>query len=84
MNKGIDYLKSRDTDHDGLLEQYPSNEDWILLSKLVSEDQLHPHAFYEWVNPNTGKGDGAYPFRTGISAIRIAIADILWRKKIAD
>ena len=53
----------------------------ILLSKLASEDEPHPHAFYEWVNPNTGKGDGAYPFRTGISAIRIAIADILWRRQ---
>jgi len=52
----------------------------ILLSKLASENEPHPmHAFYEWVNPNTGKGDGAYPFRTGISAVRIAIADIFWR-----
>ena len=41
----------------------------ILLSKLASENEPHPHAFYEWVNPNTGKGDGAYPFRTGISAL---------------
>jgi glycogen debranching enzyme len=34
-------------------------------------------AFYEWINPTTGKGDGAFPFRTGISTIRIAITDIL-------
>jgi hypothetical protein len=36
-------------------------------------------AFCEWVNPVTGKRGGAFPFRTGISAIRIAIFDILGR-----
>jgi hypothetical protein len=36
-------------------------------------------AFCEWVNPVTGKRGGAFPFRTGISAIRIAILDILGR-----
>jgi hypothetical protein len=51
----------------------------ILLSKLASADQPYPHAFHEWVNPNTRKGDGAYPFRTGVSSVRIAIADIFWR-----
>jgi len=53
----------------------------ILLSKLACDDG-HPelHAFYEWTNPVTGEGSGAYPFRTGITAIRIALADIL--KKI--
>lgn len=30
-------------------------------------------ALYEWVNPIINLGSGAYPFRTGISAIRIAI-----------
>src|SRR5919202_988534 len=49
----------------------------ILLSKLASEGHPHLHAFYEWVNPITDQGSGAYPFRTGITAIRIAIADIL-------
>jgi hypothetical protein len=33
-------------------------------------------AFCEWVNPVTGKRGGAFPFRTGISAVRIAIIDI--------
>ena len=33
--------------------------------------------FYEWINPVTDEGGGAYPFRTGISAVRIAIADII-------
>ena len=51
----------------------------LLMSTLLrgnnsSNDLL---AFYEWINPVTGKGDGAFPFRTGISTIRIAITDIL-------
>jgi glycogen debranching enzyme len=53
----------------------------ILLSKLASEDHPHIHTFYEWINPNTDKGDGAYPFRTGISTVRIAIADIVEKIK---
>jgi hypothetical protein len=32
---------------------------------------------YEWINPITDEGSGSYPFRTGITTIRIAIADIL-------
>jgi hypothetical protein len=50
----------------------------ILLSKLASNDgHPHLHAFYEWINPITDQGSGAYPFRTGITTIRIALADIL-------
>ena len=49
----------------------------ILLSKLASEGHPHIHALYEWVNPITDEGSGSYPFRTGITTIRIAIADIL-------
>jgi hypothetical protein len=49
-----------------------------LLSMLSSNDsQSNTRAFYEWVNPVTDTGSGAHPFRTGISAIRIAIADML-------
>ena len=48
-----------------------------LFSKLASEDHPHIHTFYEWINPITDKAEGAYPFRTGISAVRIAIFDIL-------
>jgi glycogen debranching enzyme len=47
-----------------------------LLSTLTSESNLHMHTFYEWINPITGEGSGAFPFRTGISAVRIAIVDI--------
>lgn len=38
-------------------------------------------AFCEWVNPITGKRGGAFPFRTGISTIRISITDILGQMK---
>ncbi len=48
-----------------------------LLSTLASEGRPHTRAFFEWINPITRKGDGAYPFRTGISGIRIALSDIL-------
>jgi hypothetical protein len=53
----------------------------ILLSKLASEGHPRLHAFYEWINPITDEGSGAYPFRTGITAIRIALADILEKVK---
>jgi hypothetical protein len=49
----------------------------LLLSTLTSESNLHMHTFYEWINPITGEGNGAFPFRTGISAVRIAVVDIL-------
>lgn len=52
----------------------------ILLSKLALEDNnVNILAFYEWVNPTTGKGGGAYPFRTGICAVRTAIDHIINR-----
>jgi hypothetical protein len=53
----------------------------LLLSKLTSEDHPHIHTFYEWINPTTDEGLGAYPFRTGISAVRIVIADIVEKLK---
>ncbi len=52
----------------------------ILLSVLTSKDeQGNPNAFYEWIDPITHTGKGAFPFKTGISALRIAIYDILYR-----
>ncbi|HZA68994.1 MAG TPA: hypothetical protein VE548_04785 [Nitrososphaeraceae archaeon] len=53
----------------------------ILLSKLASEGHPHIHSFYEWINPITDHADGSFPFRTGISAVRIAIADIIKKTK---
>jgi len=49
----------------------------LLLSKLTSETNLHMHTLYEWVNPITDEGNGAFPFRTGIAAVRISIVDII-------
>jgi hypothetical protein len=49
----------------------------ILLSTLASEGHPHVHTFYEWLNPIDDRTGGVYPFRTGITAVRIAIADIL-------
>ena len=49
----------------------------ILLSTLASEGHPHIHCFYEWLNPTNDSIGGVYPFRTGISSVRIAIADIL-------
>jgi hypothetical protein len=48
-----------------------------ILGKLASEEHPDIHTFYERINPITDQGNGAYPFRTGISSVRIAIADIL-------
>jgi hypothetical protein len=49
----------------------------ILLSTLASEGHPYAHCFYEWINPVNDTSGGVYPFRTGISAVRIAISDIL-------
>jgi glycogen debranching enzyme len=48
----------------------------LLLSKLTSDSNLHMFTFYEWINPITGEGNGAFPFRTGISSVRISVVDI--------
>jgi hypothetical protein len=53
----------------------------ILLSKLASEEHPHIHTFYEWINPVTDHPDGSFPFRTGISAVRMALADIIKKAK---
>jgi glycogen debranching enzyme len=49
----------------------------FLLSKFVSSNGVHSHMLYEWVNPLTFQGSGAYPFRTGISSVRIAAIESL-------
>ena len=48
----------------------------LLLSTLTSESKFHMHTFYEWINPVTDEGSGAFPFRTGVSAVRISLVDI--------
>ena len=46
-----------------------------LLSMFVSNNGIDSNMLHEWVNPLTFQGNGAYPFRTGISAIRIAVSE---------
>lgn len=53
----------------------------MLLSKLASDGKPHIYSFYEWLNPITSEGHGAFPFRTGIVTVREAIAGILIRIK---
>jgi hypothetical protein len=48
-----------------------------LISALTRGSHPHTLAFYEWINPKTGRGYGAFPFRTGISTIRIALTDVM-------
>jgi len=54
----------------------------ILLSNLFHHDGKnrksdHDNIFYEWLNPTTKTGGGAYPFRTGISAYRLTSFEIV-------
>jgi glycogen debranching enzyme len=37
------------------------------------------HAFYEWIDPNTEQGHGAFPFRTGISTMRVMVTGLLFK-----
>jgi hypothetical protein len=56
-----------------------ADESLSLLSIVASEDGPKDYSLYEWVDPNTFAGQGAFPFRTGISAVRLAIIDIAMR-----
>lgn len=47
-----------------------------LLSKL-SSGKPYMYCFYEWINPVDKSPKGAFPFRTGISATRIAVANVV-------
>lgn len=51
-----------------------------LLSKIDSGPNVPAPGLYEWMNPNTNQPSGAFPFRTGISSIRLALFDILCRR----
>jgi glycogen debranching enzyme len=59
-----------------------TNECNILLSRLFNRRKQnsksdHDNIFYEWLNPTTKTGGGAYPFRTGISAYRLTSFEIV-------
>ncbi len=54
----------------------------VLLSNLFNHNgrkkkSNHDNIFYEWLNPTTKTGGGAYPFRTGISAYRLTSFEIM-------
>ena len=49
----------------------------FLISKFVSNSGINSNMLYEWVSPLTFQGSGAYPFRTGISSVRIAAIESL-------
>ncbi|CAN5564869.1 hypothetical protein BH18THE1_BH18THE1_08310 [soil metagenome] len=53
----------------------------VLLSNLFNSNgkkkPSHDNIFYEWLNPRTLTGGGAYPFRTGISSYRLASFEIM-------
>lgn len=57
------------------------NECNILISNLFKDNGSHKpnhdKIFYEWLHPRTFMGGGAYPFRTGISAFRLASFEIM-------
>ena len=47
-----------------------------LTSTLFLDELSHDSLLYEWVNPITNKGNGACPFRTGISSLRLVIYEV--------
>ena len=59
-----------------------SRQDLILLSELISED--NGYSLYEWINPSAESGNGAFPFRTGISCMRLALRKIVMMNENAD
>ncbi|HJR85109.1 MAG TPA: hypothetical protein VJ772_07050 [Nitrososphaeraceae archaeon] len=61
-----------------------TNECDALLSNIFNHNGRknnfnHDNIFYEWLNPRTKTGGGAYPFRTGISAYRLTSYEIMSR-----
>ena len=49
-----------------------------MLSAFTSQEgSPEVRAFYEWIDPNTDQGHGSFPFRTGISTIRVVVTGVL-------
>jgi hypothetical protein len=51
--------------------------DCVTLLSEMSTGEPYMFSFYEWINPVDKHPDGAFPFRTGISSVRLAISDIV-------
>lgn len=52
-------------------------DDCVTLLAELSSGKPNMYCFYEWINPVNKHPDGAFPFRTGISAVRTAVANII-------
>ncbi|HET6589161.1 MAG TPA: amylo-alpha-1,6-glucosidase [Candidatus Nitrosocosmicus sp.] len=52
-------------------------DDFTLLMGMFIDPngKIHSNLLHEWVDPNTFAGRGAFPFRTGISSVRLAAKD---------
>lgn len=55
-------------------------QDLVLLSELISK--ANGYAFYEWIDLSTESGHGAFPFRTGVSSMRLALREIIMGLKM--
>jgi glycogen debranching enzyme len=53
--------------------------DTMLSAFTSQEGNPELHAFYEWIDPNTNQGHGAFPFRTGLSTLRIVVIGVLFK-----
>jgi glycogen debranching enzyme len=53
-----------------------------LFSRFESPNKLQLNKLHQWVDPITFDGKGAFPFRTGISSIRLVVLDYMRRKGI--
>ena len=52
----------------------------VMLSAFTSQGgDPELHAFYEWIDPNTAQGHGAFPFRTGLSTLRLVVIGVLYK-----
>lgn len=65
----------------GQTEEYTALLSNLLDTDLDNKDVNRDKIFYEWLDPRTLKGGGAFPFRTGISAFRLASFEILSKCK---
>lgn len=54
-------------------------DDCVTLLAKLSSGKPNMYCYYEWINPVKKHPDGAFPFRTGISAVRTAVANIIQR-----
>jgi glycogen debranching enzyme len=59
--------------------KFKQSDDCVTLLAKLSSGKPNMYCYYEWINPVNMHPDGAFPFRTGISAVRTAVANIIQR-----